>query len=516
MVTKRRIIRPESSRKLRAIFLLKAAGALCLLYLIGYVSNLLPPIALVLVLAIISSATAISFAYPYVVKRINTQNMFKKRGRVARFINGRVLLLVGCFVLSLALMLGLLVEIQKWEWLEWGIAILSIPLYLAVSILTRKKVSEEYKDEFQTRGTVLWSWGVTGIVLLVVYLVVFTFSSVGQHASVGESLSATKLLFADSPSALLVFLGRTEYVLDGITSFGLSQAQQFSFALGLIIRAVMCASAAFGLAHVLSFCSLRVSDLKLVFLPLGEMKYSPRCLQTVCKAVVSLVAASLCLVFLFICADTRAERVYQDNGFAQFNSGVREMFKLTAYEFDGKYYDAETIEKTVDSVSQENPESRETLDSLKKDFVDFYDSLLINVDSYLDWYYSPASFLHLKQRYQVENSDGIHEQFMDMLMEGVTDESLRTSVAEFNELRGSLESGVEERLTNSNLNGIPEWAIAKKVSLSDSLWFKKLDAASMLYEPEGDNTNRNDRDEYRNAIKQAIQNSRDETLLLNY
>lgn len=196
MVTKRKIIRPESSKRLRTFFVVKAIIALGALYLIGCISNMLPPVLLVLIWAAMSAATAISFAYPYIVKRINTQGMFKKRGRVARFLNGRVLLLIGCFVLSMLLMLGLLVEIQKWREAEWAIAVLSIPLYLVVSIIIKKKVSEEYKDEFQTRGTMLWSWGVTGLILLLAYILVFAFFTTEQYVSIGDSLSATKQVFS--------------------------------------------------------------------------------------------------------------------------------------------------------------------------------------------------------------------------------------------------------------------------------------------------------------------------------
>lgn len=514
MVTKRKMIRPESSAKLRAIFACKAAGALVLLYLIGRASSFLPPMALVLIWAVMSVATAVSFAYPYIVKRINTQGMFKEQGKAARFINGRVLLLVGCFILSMLLMLGLLIEIQKWEWAEWTIAVLSIPLYLVVSIFIKKKVSEEYKDEFQTRGTMLWSWGVTGAVLLLIYIVVFAFILTGQPVGIGESFSTVKQLFSDSSSALLILLGRVEYTLDGMTSYGLLQVQQFSFVLGLVFRIAMYASAAFGLAHVLSFCLLRMSDLKLVFLPLGETKYSACCFQLLCKSIASLAVTSLCLVLLFMWADAKAEKVYQDNGFAQFNSGVQELLNLTAYEFDGKYYDEVTIVEMVDDVSQSNLDSQKMLEGLKRDINDFYDSCLMNVDRYLDWYYGSAGFLGLEKRYRLESADEIREQFLVMLKDGIDDESLVTNVNEYNEQKRSLQSAVEERLTNSNLSGIPEWAIANKKNISESPWFKTLDVASMLYEPEGNNTDRSNREEYRKAIKQAIQNNREETVSL--
>lgn len=307
----------------------------------------------------------------------------------------------------------------------------------------------------------------------------------------------------------MVLFGRAEYLFDGVTTYGLVQVEQISPALCMVARAVIYASAAFALAHVLGFCALRLSDLKMVFLPLGETEYSAHCLPTLCKSVAAIAVASLCLVLLFVWADGEAGKARQADGFAAFDAKVHENVRVTAYEFDGKYYDAKAIENMVDEALQHDEASKKRLDELSDNIADFYDTCLVNVESFLNWYYGLVP--KAQRAIWSEDAEATQQRYSAFLRNGVDEEKLRSDIAEFNDIRSTLLESVKQELAESHGYGISEWVLTEKHSISEFPGLKSVNYESILRTPQGEFSNR---EEHKQSVIQAIQDSRAEMLAL--
>ncbi len=247
--------------------------AVLLLLLLGFIGRLISTFDTILVAiiwAITSALLAIALAYPQIIRKKNTKEMFQDGSQVSRLINGRAFTLGICFVLAAFLSATLLVESMKWPFGIWIIVLVTVPVYFVLALLARKRVRKEYKQPYQLRGTILWSRRGAGIVLAFI----LTLMTIATHANdvltFGEAFSITPLLFDDSPSAMMEELGKLSYLIDGYTTYLLSHLNFFKQPIYLLVAFILRASSAFAVTTLLSLCLLTRVDLKEVFIPIEE------------------------------------------------------------------------------------------------------------------------------------------------------------------------------------------------------------------------------------------------------
>ena len=173
-------------------FSIKAAIALTLLCLFGLFIEHIPPAAIAIIGAITSALFTITLAYPFIIKKINTKEMFQDGSEISKRINGRVGRLIFCFVISAVLVASLMIESLKWTILEWVLVYCSIPFYFSLAIIINNKwIKKEYKPLYQRRGTMLFTWGIMGAVLTILFVVISAITA-SNISSFGEAFSSTK------------------------------------------------------------------------------------------------------------------------------------------------------------------------------------------------------------------------------------------------------------------------------------------------------------------------------------
>lgn len=87
---------PSSIRKQSIFYAIKAIIVVALLYLFGYVAGELHPIAIAVIWVLVSALVSIAFAYPYIIKKLNTKEMFQDYSEASKRINGRFGRLIFC------------------------------------------------------------------------------------------------------------------------------------------------------------------------------------------------------------------------------------------------------------------------------------------------------------------------------------------------------------------------------------------------------------------------------------
>ena len=163
-------------------FFLKCVLVYAFLFFLGMFAVEFPPAAIAAVWALLSLFAAIAMAYPAIIKKNNTKEMFLNTSEAAKRIGGRTFRLIGSIVLSAILVASLLVESQKWDAVEWVIAAVSAPLYFAISLGVAQEVKKHYSPLYQRRGIMLWSWIAMGA-LLAVTLFALSMASPNEYAS---------------------------------------------------------------------------------------------------------------------------------------------------------------------------------------------------------------------------------------------------------------------------------------------------------------------------------------------
>lgn len=468
-------------------YMIKAFAIVGALYLFAKAVPLLPSLVIGLFWAVLSVVSSLGFAYQVVVRKVHRQLILEEGGRLSRLNNGRVFWLTAGFVVSVICVAGIIFEAPKWDSGEWLIVSLSVPLYVGVFVATQMVMRGEMRQPFRTAWLVAWSCGIVGVLLCVLFAMLVFMQPAATFESVDAAFLATVQPFAQSPSVLLSELGKLTALVDGLTAYGMAKTAEASFAGYVVARLVVAASALFGVASLLGFCSLKGSELRRVFLPLENMGESS-VRHPIAKRYVTLVAVlPLCLTALFLVADFKIAEVSETGEFTVAEKIVRDQVGIAAYLIDGKYYDQLAVEELMEDMRARSEELAGRLESEVVPLINAsFDARLANVDSYLDWYYSlPADYERLAKLVTGSVESYASEQFEAKIEEGIDDSRIGNKLEELSGQAEALKSEFEARLADCELAGAPDWLLTVQEMPQADLLSESLEPTEKLLEAPG-------------------------------
>lgn len=468
-------------------YMIKAFAIVGALYLFAKAVPLLPSLVIGLFWAVLSVVSSLGFAYQVVVRKMHRQLILEEGGRLSRLNNGRVFWLTAGFVVSVICVAGIIFEAPKWGSGEWLIVSLSVPLYVGVFVATQMVMRGEMRQPFRAAWLVAWSCGIVGVLLCALFAMLVFMQPAATFESVDAAFLATVQPFAQSPSVLLSELGKLTALVDGLTAYGMAKTAEASFAGYVVARLVVAASALFGVASLLGFCSLKGSELRRVFLPLENMgERSVR--HPITKRYVALVAVlPLCLTALFLVADFKIAEVPETGEFTVAEKIVRDQVGIAAYLIDGKYYDQLAVEELMEDMRARSEELAGRLESEVVPLINAsFDARLANVDSYLDWYYSlPADYERLAKLVTGSVESYASEQFEAKIEEGIDDSRIGNKLEELSGQAEALKSEFEARLADCELADAPDWLLTVQEMPQADLLSESLEPTEKLLEAPG-------------------------------
>ena len=311
-------------------YLAKALLLVGALFLFAKMAPSLPPLAVGLFWALLSAAASLGFAYQVVVRKTYKQYALEEGGRLFRLNNGRAFWLIAGFIVSAICAMGIIFEAPKWDGAEWLMVLFSVPLYAGVFAATKKALKGEMKRPFLTARLIAWSCGAVGVLLCALFAVLVFMQPAATFESADAAFLAAEQPFSQSPSVLLSEAGKLTALIDGLTTYGVAKTAEVSFPGYVIARLIIAASALFGVAGLLGFCSLKGSELKRVFLPLENLGEKDVHRSIVRRYVVLAAALPLCLTALFAAADFKAAEVSQMGEFTMAEKVVRDQVGIAA------------------------------------------------------------------------------------------------------------------------------------------------------------------------------------------
>lgn len=465
-----------------ALYLVKAAALVGLLFVLGRCVGSLPAGAVAAVWAVLSAVSALGPTYRSVVNRTIKQRTYEGGGYLARRNNKRVLRILAAFAVSAACVAGLVFEAPRWGVPEWCLVAAAVPVYLLVFLFARRFVDREYRPAFRTSKAIGLSTVLTGLLLCVAYLALCLAQPAASFDSAAAAFDAAARPFEASPSALMREAGTFVALSDGLVAYGASKAAEISNAGYLTIEVVLSASAFFGVANLLGLCSLGWSELRRVFLPLEApvpaqiadsaqaVDPAPAKPAPLLSAVASFVVLPVLLATAFLVADAVVARAEQTEEFTAVERFVRDQVGLAVFVLDGRYYDqAETealLEETRVASESLSEEAAETLVPLINAS---FDARLANVDAYLDWYYSlPGDYERLVTMVTGTVEDFMREQFVANIEASIDDSALEDALQGYAERATALREETAERLEQLEITGLPAWLFTEAVPLGDA------------------------------------------------
>lgn len=447
----------------------KALVLVALLYSLARCATIMPPIVLAVTGTLLVVVSTAVLMYHVIAKKTLKQFELQENGFISKVNEGRTLSMIGCFLVSVALVSGLILEMPKWDFAQWIAVLIAVPVFYLVSLGIKSKMKKEFEALYHISKTTLLSSLAISVLLCIAYFIIQSLEPPVAYLSASEAFLSAPLLFEDAPSTLLAEAGRLTALVDGLTSFTLSKVAEFSLGWHLLLKLLLVWSAFFGYANLLSICILDKTELKRIFVPLEAVKKPKERSSIKKRYIVTACALPLCLIACFLVADTLAAKATQSDEYTQAQSIIRNQVSVAAYIIDREPYDFVKVEELIQEASEQSAVlAQETRDALTPLINDAFDARLANVDSYLDWYYSlPADYERLAQFFTGTIEDGMRDQLEAQINDEVDDSELVSLLENYMKQADALEKELLEELSEYKLVDVPEWLIEVKGDLTE-------------------------------------------------
>lgn len=318
-------------------YLIKAIVVLGLFYLGIQIAPTLEPVPFVLFWIALSSIGAVGIAYRAIVRKTLKRYKFQEGEMFYRRNEGRWIAVVGGFFLSAASMATLILEAPKWDGFEWGLVAAAVIAYVVIYVCIEKKYGKQYTPLFRTASVINWSRGIITGLLVLVYIGLSAVFPQETCNSVEEAFSEAWQPYSSSPTAIIIETEKLTGFVNGLTVYALSEAQTFSFVSYLIIRGILICSSFYAVANLLSFCSLELSEMKRIVVPLcTEENVSSNIPIQKYYVMVAAVGPALLLVAFLIGNHCTAQAINSD-GLTWVDKFVEEKKEVAIYVVDGHY-----------------------------------------------------------------------------------------------------------------------------------------------------------------------------------
>lgn len=450
------------------VYAAKAAVVLGLLGIFAVQAPAMPPIAIALIWSALSAACSLGTVHQCVMRKLRRQIEFKEGGRAARFNNGRTLCFIVSFVVSAIGVASLMFAVATWDAVQWCLAVAAVPLLAVASHVVGNRLKEEFEPAFWASRSLLVGVGITLAALVVGALVISAIEPTPQVTSAAQAFKEAPQPFDGSPSALMSEAGRLIALVDGLSSFGLSQAAVVNLALYRVVHGVLMLASFGALVGIFATCLLDPAELKRVFLPLEAAKDPSRPQPLMCRYVAAACVAPAVLAVGFLAADHAAAYAVQTQEVTAAEAFVRDQVDLAVFVLDGQYYEYQGVQdlmsETSEKAAQLEADARAELVPLVNGF---FDGCLGNVDAFLDWYYSLLGdyeqlAMQIAQYVAGSTDDYAVEQLTSHLEDGFDDAGLSEKWAGYQEQAAALEDDFYARMAELKFeDDVPDWLVKK-------------------------------------------------------
>lgn len=369
----------------------KAILLVTIVFLISRGLQNMPSLAVALFWTVFTLFSTLGMLYLVAIRKVHIQMKYVNSGIAATVNNGRIISIIISFSVSAICMASLLLESPKWDPVVWVIVLVMVGLYPMISMIVEHFVRRQYEQVFCLSAKVLWTCAILGLLMCVSYCVWFYFDGASQQSykTVFQALINTRQPLISANSPLLQEAGIGLWLSESITNFSIDQISKVEAwkPVCAIIRVVVSVGAFFGMAHLLSMCSVPCCDLKKSFASIADIKNNEE-IRVRIRYV--LVAALLPIVLFgaFVWADDRVDEALQSEEGTALQSLTHRVAGTSVYRIDDAFYDP--IEFNAD-VASKYFELNEKINTLRNETIPtVYVSCGEGIDGFLDWFFGIA------------------------------------------------------------------------------------------------------------------------------
>ncbi len=348
---------------------------------------LLPSYAIPLVLLVYALPATVGSMYGIVVKRFHDQLKYNEEGMASKYNRRWTGWMAAFFALSLVSATMFLLDAPAWDSTQWFFIGFAAVIYLAIFLVMKRKSRRLYSQTYFKSRAIAWTSLFVTAALALLYVITTMGSSPGNPGDLLEAIEARSMPFADSPCSLLVEADKLNSFSNCLVEYGLNCVEESTLAVVLLIFAIkiaLNASMFFGIASLLSVCTLSLPEMASVFCLLPGRDgcvagRSPDKMHVIAPVVVLLVFTAL-----FVAIDEAAEKEKEAGRETAIDSILDEASKWL--DILPTIPDTMAVKSVYDAYRGDvDALASEYEDDLRRQIEEYYEGCASNVDSYLEW-----------------------------------------------------------------------------------------------------------------------------------
>ncbi len=328
--------------------------------------------------------------YASTIRQIRLMHIFTSRGFIFRFCSGRLIRYIFWTAWSLVSSVFILLVLYKYTFSEWMLLLISIPIFKLYYVAALKYLSKEIKTfiavSFALSSARLFCALTMGIISLLVFVI---FGSSQSFETLSDAVEHQRSFYHNFNGSDLIFeISNYASFIEGLKYYTISQISTSFDIINLTVSFLGSVFIYYNVFLCFTFLIVPIRELKRIFLPFDTDINLPTRGASLAFPVAVFVFFS---IFIYVPLFYYFEIALSNNPqIAESRKKIERIVTTSVEQIGDKLYKEGTLE-AIESYKREFFQRIELENKKFELEIDrAYDKMLLNVDSYLDWYYSLA------------------------------------------------------------------------------------------------------------------------------
>jgi len=334
----------------------------------------------------LSIPICLSGLYAITIRKTQQATSFVQHGWVYRLFLGRTFKTVLWILWSLLSSFYMLIQFQFYQTADWMLLFLVVPVFYILYLFFSRILSHEVKAYLVTNIALTWASWCTAILMLCAYFIfLLNYSGIPIYSSLSIAITAQKSGVAAGAENNALVWNALQFLADfeAVKFYALGQLSLINKQWAVLVLVLANFVIFYNACKVLSFLLIPKHQYLRIVAPLTDTEQP----VAVAKSSIAIVSAVFTFIILFIYLPLFAtlESIALQSPELQ---AFREDMEHKMVRIDNDFYRASVLPELQQAQLQALHKSELSLITLEAQVDRAFDRLNVNVDGYLDWYYS--------------------------------------------------------------------------------------------------------------------------------
>ena len=368
--------------------------------------------------------------YINTIKQIRQLNLFAKRGWMFKFFSSRPLKIVLWICWALVTSFFILVQFCIYSQLDWLCFFFVIPVFWFVFKIIQKLISHEFKPYLVCSTALSWSRILCPIIMIIIYFILhFSFDEVTVYPSIQDAVNSKKAVVSNmTGSAIIQEVSQYLAFYEGLKIYVIGRFDPLNKLLPMVIFSICNFIVFYNACVILSCFLVPAVEYRRMFGHLSDTD-QPQAVSVSHRATITAIIVFLTL-FIYLPSFTYIELYFLQTPELSKNRQKLELYTIQKLEkIDDVFFKEGTIAQLQNAKIKVLHNAEIALAHLEGQADRAFDRLEVNVDHYLDWYYSlVGEYTRIASLLVGELEDYMVKKLEESLRQGDSFKEVETSI----------------------------------------------------------------------------------------